>query len=214
MPTLLCFGDSNTYGTPPIIDPDAIIPRIAKRWPVVLQDILGWDVIEEGLPGRTFQFPCPMMGPHMDGRVGLFMALESHGPLDAIAIMLGTNDQKSHFDASAEEIVAGASFFLDVCLSDEMQERHGGFEPILIAPPCTKLTGPLAESFEGADKKSEAVTTGLKKLAEQRNVTFFDAGTVITNDPQDGIHFGEDAHSILGRALAAFIQVETAEDQS
>lgn len=209
MPTLLCFGDSNTYGSVPKTDRDALSERIAQRWPRVLKDALGWEVIEEGLPGRTFQFPCPMMGPHMDGRVGLFMALESHGPLDAIAIMLGTNDQKDHFEASAEEIVSGASFFLDVCLSDEMQARHGGFEPILIAPPCVKRRGPFAESFMGAEQKSPAITQGLKELAERREVTFFDAGEIVSVDEIDGIHFGEQAHIKLGQALAKFIEAET-----
>jgi lysophospholipase L1-like esterase len=194
------------------MDRDMRTPRIKQRWPVVLGQKLNWDIVEEGLPGRTFQFPCPMMGPHMDGRVGLFMALESHGPLDALAIMLGTNDQKEHFEASAEEIVAGAAFFLDVCLSDEMQERHGGFEPILIAPPRIALRGPFSDSFSGADKKTDAVTKGLRDLAEQREVTFFDAGRIISTDKIDGIHFDQDAHIQLGTALAEFILAETAED--
>jgi lysophospholipase L1-like esterase len=184
MPTILCFGDSNTYGVAPISDLERIEPRLQHRWPVIMADALGWDLVEEGLPGRTFQFPCPMMGPHMDGRIGLFIALESHGPIDAIAIMLGTNDQKAHFDSSPEEIVAGASFFLDVCLSEEMQSRHGGFEPILIA------------------------TDGLRALAEARDVTFFDAGSVIETAQIDGIHFGQEAHETLGGALSRFIQSE------
>jgi lysophospholipase L1-like esterase len=208
MPTLLCFGDSNTYGTTPITDRDAIAPRLEHRWPVTLGNVLGWDIIEEGLPGRTFQFPCPQMGPHMDGRVGLFMALESHGPLDAIAIMLGTNDQKDHFEASPEDIVAGAAFFLDVCLSDEMQMRHAGFEPILIAPPRIALRGPFAADFSNAADKTDAVTAGLKALADNRDVAFFDAGAVVESDAVDGIHFNQAAHIALGKALGSFILSE------
>ncbi len=210
MPTILCFGDSNTHGVAPLADFDNTSPRIARRWPVVMANALGWDLVEEGLPGRTFQFPCPVMGPHMDGRIGLFMALESHGPIDAIAIMLGTNDQKAHFEATPDDILAGAAFFLDVCLSDEMQTRHGGFEPILIAPPQPVERGPLAEEFAGANDKSQAVTNGLRALAEARDVTFFDAGSVIGTAQIDGIHFDEASHETLGNALAQFIISETA----
>jgi lysophospholipase L1-like esterase len=210
MPIILCFGDSNTYGLAPIVDFENQDPRYARRWPVVMAETLGWDLVEEGLPGRTFQFPCPMMGPHMDGRIGLFMALESHGPIDAVTIMLGTNDQKSHFDASPEEIVAGASFMLDVCLSDEMQTRHGGFEPILIAPPAPAERGLLAEEFAGANAKAQQVTDGLRQLAVARDITFFDAGSVVETSQIDGIHFDETAHGILGDAIARFIMDETA----
>jgi lysophospholipase L1-like esterase len=210
MPTILCFGDSNTYGVAPIADLEHVEPRLQRRWPVIMAEALGWDLVEEGLPGRTFQFPCPMMGPHMDGRMGLFMALESHGPIDAIAIMLGTNDQKAHFDASPDDIVAGASFFLDVCLSEEMQSRHGGFEPILIAPPCPVERGPLAEDFKGANTKAQSVTEGLRALAEAFDVTFFDASSVVETSQIDGIHFGQEAHETLGSALSHFIQSETA----
>lgn len=208
MPTLLCFGDSNTYGMLPISDRDLPRERAARRWPVVLGEKLKWDIVEEGLPGRTFAFPCPTMGPHMDGRVGLFIALESHGPIDAITIMLGTNDQKTHFDASPEDIVAGASFYLDVCLSEEMQARHGGFEPILIAPPHPVERGPLAEEFRDADAKAKAVSKALKELADARDVTFFDAASVIETDQVDGIHMNEASHIALGNALHAFILSE------
>lgn len=210
MPTILCFGDSNTHGLAPIVDFENQDPRYARRWPVVMAEMLAWDLVEEGLPGRTFQFPCPIMGPHMDGRIGLFMALESHGPIDAVTIMLGTNDQKAHFDASPAEIVAGASLLIDVCMSDEMQARHGGFEPILIAPPAPAERGLLADEFVGANTKAEQVTEGLRDLALARDVTFFNAGSVIETSQTDGIHFDEAAHEILGKAIAQFIIDETA----
>ena len=54
--TLLCFGDSNTHGTPPIT-----LPRVparhdsATRWPGVTLEALGpgWSLVEEGLPPQN-----------------------------------------------------------------------------------------------------------------------------------------------------------------
>lgn len=211
MPTILTFGDSNTYGTTPMRNAEDRQPRIRARWPVVMANTLGWSLVEEGLPGRTTRYPSPIMGPHMDGRIGLFIALESHGPIDALTIMLGTNDLKVHFDATPQDVADGAAFLLDVALSDEMQARHGGFEPILIAPPRPFEAGPFAEEFAGADEKGARLADALRAVAEARDIPFFDANSVISCSEVDGIHFDADAHGVLGRAMAAFIQSEIAD---
>ncbi|GAA3870014.1 SGNH/GDSL hydrolase family protein [Celeribacter arenosi] len=211
MPTLLCFGDSNTWGAVPMVDRDAPEPRMTRRWPVVAGEALGWTVIEEGLPGRTTTRPCPVMGPHMDGRIGLFIALESHGPIDALAIMLGTNDFKAHFDMTAEDVARGAALLLDIALSDEMQSRHAGFEPFLIAPPRPFEAGVFTEEFAGAGEKATGLADLYAKVASERDVAFFDAGSVISCDPVDGIHFGAQAHVTLGTAVADFITSELAD---
>ena len=97
MPTIMTFGDSNTHGTPPIVT-RGLYARFPAgvRWPTVMAASLGpdWHLVEEGLPGRTTCFSDPLMGPYMDGPTGLRIALESHGPLDVLTIMLGTNDTK------------------------------------------------------------------------------------------------------------------------
>ena len=208
MPTLLCFGDSNTHGTQPMRERPSPLPRLARRWPVVTAEKLGWQLIEEGLPGRTFAFPDPEKGPHMDGRLGLFVALESHGPIDALIIMLGTNDLKAHFDASPDEIAAAAAFHLDVALSDEMQGLHGGFEPILIIPPAPFAAGVMADVYAGAAEKTAALADALLAVAQTRDVACFNANDVIAVSKTDGVHFGETAHDTLGQAVAEFILSE------
>jgi lysophospholipase L1-like esterase len=52
--TVLCFGDSNTHGTPGD-DPEYRRLPIDQRWTGRLQRLLsdGYHVIEEGLGGRT-----------------------------------------------------------------------------------------------------------------------------------------------------------------
>lgn len=212
MPTILTFGDSNTHGTQPMVTRPSPLPRHTRRWPVVMGEALGWDVIAEGLPGRTFAFPDPEMGPHMDGRIGLFIALESHGPIDALTIMLGTNDMKSYFEATPEQIAANCAFHLDVALSEEMQDRHGGFEPFLILPPKPFATGCLAERYEGAEDKADAVLDAMRAEANARDVAVFDANSVISVSDTDGVHFGAEAHDALGKAVAEFILSEIVEE--
>ena len=90
MKTILCYGDSNTYGLMP--DSPDRYPRDV-RWTGILQKKLGEDyyVIEEGLSGRTTLWDDPIE-EHKNGKKYLLPCLETHKPLDLVVIMLGTND--------------------------------------------------------------------------------------------------------------------------
>jgi lysophospholipase L1-like esterase len=205
MPILMTFGDSNTYGALPIrVEGERRRLASDARWPGVCHAALGagWALVEEGLPGRTLARPDAEMGPHMDGRVGLMIALESHGPLDVMTLMLGTNDLKIQFDVPPEVIAADAGVLLDICLSEEMQERHGGFEVLLIAPPPVLEPGPIADKFTGAAANSLRFADLYRAAAAARQVAFLDAGTLIESSPVDGIHYDADMHLRLGNAVA------------
>ena len=205
MPVLLTFGDSNTHGTPPIID-RAEYRRFGAgvRWPTVTHAALGagWELAEEGLPGRTAQYDDPVMGDIMNGRPALRMALQSPGPIDVMTLMLGTNDVKTRFATQPEQVVAGIAGLLDVAMSLEYQARHGGFRILLICPPPVVETGPIKTEFWGGAARSQALAPLYANLARSRGVGFLDAGQVIAVSPIDGVHFDEDAHAKLGRAVA------------
>ena len=67
MKTVLCYGDSNTWGYNA-----ATAERFGphERWTGVLQAGLGpaYRVIEEGLNGRTTVWPDPVEGEHKNGK--------------------------------------------------------------------------------------------------------------------------------------------------
>ena len=80
MNTVLCYGDSNTWGYAP-----ATRRRYAPdvRWTGVLADRLGggYRVIEEGLNGRTTRWDDPIeLG--RNGLTYLRPCVESHNPID------------------------------------------------------------------------------------------------------------------------------------
>ena len=209
MPVLLTFGDSNTHGSQPI-PPDGTRARLgpSDRWPGVAAAALGpeWRLIEEGLPGRTAQFPDPVIGPHMDGRIGLRIALMSHAPFDVLAIMLGTNDVKARFCATADAVAGGIAGLLDIALHADTLVRTGPFKVLLIAPPPVEEAGVLAGEFWGGAAKSRALAPILEQLAAARGVGFLDAGQVIRVSPVDGVHYGPAEHAGLGAAVAAAVR--------
>ena len=208
MPTVLTFGDSNTHGTPPIVDLGVYQRFDAEtRWPTRMQALLGpdWLLVEEGLPGRTAQFSDPVMGAHMDGRDGLKTALQSHGPIDVLVLMLGTNDVKTRYGASAHKVTGGIAALLDIALGAEMQTRHGGFRVLLICPPGVEEVGLFVGELFGAAAVSRALPGLYAALAARRGTGFLDAAGVIAVSPVDGVHFEPQAHADLAVAVAAAV---------
>jgi lysophospholipase L1-like esterase len=83
---------------------------INLHWPGILQSKLGtnYEVIEEGLGGRTTMFDDPRPEfPERNGLKVLPIILETHLPLDYVILMLGTTDTKEMMVLNAEKIAEG-----------------------------------------------------------------------------------------------------------
>jgi lysophospholipase L1-like esterase len=207
--TVMTFGDSNTYGTPPA-HARGEYRRFGPqtRWPTVMQAALGdnWDLVEDGLPGRTTNRADPVMGAHMDGQLGLRIALESSGPIDLLVIMLGTNDLQTLHAATVDQVVGGLAGLLAIARSEPYQLRHEGFEIMLIAPPLVLEQGTFRDGLLGAHEKSRDLPFAIAQLADHCGVDFLDAGAHIKPSPLDGVHFEAEDHVTLGHAVAAKIE--------
>lgn len=205
--TILCFGDSNTWGHNP-----ANMRRIAyeKRWPTVLQERLGkgYLVIPEGLNGRTTVFEDPL-APHRSGIAFLPMVLETHAPIDLVVLMLGTNDVKHYFGASAEQSALGLRRLVMTVLGSEAGPEGGAPELLVLASvPLSAFDREMLPHFapeEEAIAKSKALASAYRGVAEEFGLWFFDAGSVVAAAGVDGVHLDEEGHLKLGEALAAWI---------
>ena len=103
---ILCFGDSNTWG---YCADDASRFDEDVRWTGLLAKMLGdgYTVIEEGQNGRTTVWDDPVEN-RLAGLTYLWPCMESHAPFDLIIIMLGTNDTKTYFSMTAQNIADAA----------------------------------------------------------------------------------------------------------
>lgn len=209
--SVLCFGDSNTWGAVPVADWDSIA-RFAphERWTGVLQQRLGpaWQVIAEGLPARTTVLDDPVDGPHFSGITYLRPCLLSHTPLDGIVLMLGTNDLKRRFNLVAEDVAVGIDRLLkEIKNSDTLV---GGMDNVLvICPPPLKIRGVFSVMFEGGDAKSQTLAPYLQEIALSHGARFLDAGAIIVSSEIDGIHLDLGEHRKLGEAVAEVILGQT-----
>ena len=209
MKTILCYGDSNTWGWDPVNQ-----TRYARdeRWPGVLRLELGegYEIIEEGLPGRTTVMDDPieawMIDSYMNGRKYLLPCLGSHKPLDLVIIMLGTNDLKGRFSLSAFDIAEGAGKLVDIVQRSAAGPGGGPPEVLFIAPPpLAKLTD-FADMFTRGAAESARFSEQYRRVAEFYECDLLDAGEHIVSSDVDGVHFEPSEHRKLGMAVAAKVR--------
>ena len=208
MKSVLCYGDSNTWGAATVARPD---DRYApdERWPGVLRHNLGadWLVLEEGLGGRTTVSDDPVeFNPDKNGARFLPVALHTHKPLDAVVIMLGTNDMKARFHKSAWEVAQGVGVLVQLVQASASGRNGGTPEILVVCPPVILDRLPLhADLFAGAPATSRDLAKQYRAVAAERGVHFLDAGTVAKSSVVDGFHLDPDAHLAIGKAVAGVI---------
>lgn len=204
--TIVCFGDSNTHGMDPVGG-----ERLARdvRWPGVMRAALGegYEVIEEALNGRTTVWDSPLE-PGRQGLAYLAPCLLSHAPVDLLIIMLGTNDTKRIFGLTAAEIAGGASRLVDVARGTLSGPGGGPPRVLLVAPvPLGETTAQSELWGFGSSRAGSERLAGLYRLvATAAGIDFFDAGSVASVSPADGVHLDAAAHAALGAALAGVVR--------
>ena len=207
--TIVCFGDSNTFGVVPSLvrgGGHRFAPE--RRWPGVMRKALGdgFDIIEEGHPGRTTVHDDPIDGAHHNGRKALPIVLESQAPIDLLILMLGINDLKLRFSVSASDIIDS----MEILINDIRQSSagHGGQPPaiLLVCPPPLRELGRLADMLTGAAAKSADFPAQFLDLSRRTDVLFLDAAALVEVSAVDGIHLDGESHKILGLAMARLIK--------
>ena len=210
---VLVFGDSITWGWLPKAP---IVPTVRHaeedRWPSIMQAALGegYEVITEGLSGRTTNVDDPNAAGLMNGAEYLDSALMSHAPLDLVVIMLGTNDTKTYLDRSPLEIGLGMGELINIVQEGSglgwYEYENEAPEVLVISPPPlgAKIDPGAAEIFEGSQDKIAALPAIYRGIADAAGAHFFDAASVVDVDEVgvDGIHLVVDGNADLGEAVA------------
>ena len=210
MINILCFGDSNTHGR----IPGTINGRYEKdiRWTGRLQILLGpdYNVIEEGLGGRTAAFNDPI-DLHMSGKDYLVPCLHSHRPLDFVILSLGTNDMKKRFSLPPIDISIAIENLIRIIKSSDCGRQGSVPKIIVIAPPILKDVndGRFHEMFEDGFDKSCRLLPFLIDLAQKENVRLINTEGRASVSNIDGIHFDSENHRIIAELIANEIRKMT-----
>lgn len=204
MKTVLCYGDSNTYGYIPGTHGERYSAQI--RWPRQLGALLGedYEVVEEGLSGRTTAF-SDNIEPYRCGLDYILPCLISHEPVDLLIIMLGGNDTKDRFHVSAEEIGYGLEELI-MKVAGYYHFREQTPKILVVAPVPLGSAGDGIEFSELSRQKSLRLPAIFEETAQRFGCAFFDAGSVIHELGCDDIHFTPEGHRQLAQTLAPVVE--------
>jgi lysophospholipase L1-like esterase len=185
--TVVCFGDSNTWGHVPGSDAERY-PRDV-RWPARLAAALAEEaeVIAEGLPGRTATIESPVA----EGRNGLpylVPCLRSHAPVDVLVIYLGTNDAYW-----LEPIMVARSIgrLVKVARATEAGPDGGAPAVLVVCPP------PFGE---------HELAPPFREVCDQLGCDLLELEGIATYSELDGAHLEESGHLAVAASVEARVR--------
>lgn len=207
MKTVLCYGDSLTWG----YNPDGPSRHAFEdRWPSVLQEELGAsvEIIADGLNGRTTAYDDHLAGEDRNGARTLPVALGAHSPLDLVVIMLGANDMKPWIHGNAFVSRHGMARLAQIVRTHPYQLDASAPKLLIVSPPPISETDNVdfTAAFAGGIEASAHLAGQYAVLAEEIGCAFFDAGTVAKTSPLDGIHLDAENTRKIGKALAPAVR--------
>jgi lysophospholipase L1-like esterase len=205
MKTVLCFGDSNTWGHRP--DGSGRY-ALNEYWPGVMEAVLGdgFRVLVEGLGGRTTVHNDPIDGAHLNGLTYLTPCLASQKPIGLVVIMLGTNDLKHRFGVLADDIARAAGKLVQHVQQSDAGPQGRAPAVLLVAPAPILEVGAVGIRFTGGQAKSQLFGATYASAADELGCHFLNAGDHIVSSQVDGIHLDVEAHLELGNVIAKHVR--------
>jgi len=195
MKRILCIGDSNTFGHDPRSRTGERYGE-DQRWTCLLRredrEILNW--------GRNGKCIC-----RETEFAALGERLRAAGAVDAVTVMLGTNDLLRGADAG--EAAARMEKLLRFLAENVMDARL-----ILIAPP-PMAPGAWVPTRE-LIRQSRRMTEAYRDLADALGLVFADAGEWGVEPAFDGVHFTAEGHAAFARGLSALLDGSPSEKEA
>lgn len=184
--TIICFGDSNTYG----YDSRSFLgDRYPEdgRWPEILDARTAWTVRNFGKNGRCIPYFLPEITYVCDR---LTQWKDEASPV-WLWIMLGTNDILHNPQMTAESVTERMERFLKKIM--EREEIRNGSIRIRLISPVHLRRGQWVETDERC-RESERLDDCYRGLAGKLGIAFTCAGDWDIPVLFDGVHFSEDGH--------------------
>jgi lysophospholipase L1-like esterase len=214
MKTIVCYGDSNTWGyIPKTEQTDWADNRYDKeiRWPGVLQKALGsnYCIEEEGLNGRTTIFNDPL-DQRRNGLAYIDTCLLTKMPVDMVILMLGTNDVKEYLGAPAFLIARGIGMLIERIQAGKYGPSSTSPKVLLISPPHLGKgihKAWLGNEFgNGCLEKDAELSKYYQQISRQYGTVFLDASKFTQISELDCVHIDAENHEKLGIQIACMVQ--------
>jgi lysophospholipase L1-like esterase len=188
MKRILAYGDSNTWGQ---MAYDGRYEEI-KQWCNMLeQPNVDRRVVQEGLCARVagaYETKFPVLNGQTPFEAIFLSAL----PLDAVIIALGTNDLKSRYKRTAEDIVNDLLWYRDKIEGIKDTMKSDNIKVIYFAPAN------FTDNKDYFDAE-ESLRLEVIKLLQEKAENVVVANNLLMSE--DGVHYSEEAHSEVAKIL-------------
>jgi lysophospholipase L1-like esterase len=181
--TIICYGDSNTYGYDPRLGGGGRYPE-GERWVDILAEKLGCRMENQGLCGRSI----PSMQSQIRHIKSQLEEWRHISPEYQIWVMLGTNDLLMGKSNTASEVAGRMKNFLEAILCFDVNAS----DILLIAPP--KMCRGTWVEGDWLVEESKKLGTEYGALANDLGIRFTDAGKWDLDLCFDGVHLSEAGH--------------------
>ena len=197
---ILIYGDSNTWGWVPNINGYSknYVPKqynLEDIWwyPLTVNN----EVIVNGLPGRAINNDNPWLEGRNASKT-IIKDLNELKDIDLMIVQLGTNDCKSRYNLSAEDITDSIDRFLKMCRSIL------NCNIVLISPALIKEGNKVTDKYYlGAEEKSRELDLCYRKLAQKDNIGF--VSSLDLDVGEDGEHLTLNGHKYLSNKVVCEI---------
>ena len=208
--TVVCYGDSNTWGYTP---GSGVRFDEKTRWTGRLQTLLGkeYRVAECGMNARTTSFDDPFRD-YLNGRHGLVHCMVAAKPVDLLIISLGTNDLKY---GTVYRSAKGLDALLDVAV--HANTYMPGSSPVYRDEPRIRVISPIAlheeldRKFPGHEMNgklddSRKFAAVYREVCQKWQVYFLDAAQTASASEIDCVHMDAVSHAALTEEVYHAVQ--------
>lgn len=193
---ILCYGDSNTWGYVPNVNgysKNAIMEQYNEKdcwWYGLKQDN---ELFVDGLCGRCIAHENRWL-KNRNAMQTITQDLANYLNLDLIIVQLGTNDCKSEYDETPEQIAKNIANLLAEI------EKVSDAKIAIISPAIIREDTKITQKFYvGAENKSKKVDKLYKKLAQENNYIFISGADLEVGE--DGEHLTKLGHKQLAQKV-------------
>lgn len=194
---ILCFGDSNTYGSLPFKYQRY---SVNQRWTGLLQDKLNlisndlthYEIIEEGLSARTAG-DLDLKTARTNGLNYFLPCIISQYPFKVVIISLGTNDFKTKYSRTSKQIYTDLMQYKQLVHSN----FPGEIKLLFITPASISVE---IDGFKGYNQKLADLVILLNESKERDNFEVLDLSSLIVTG-EDFLHFSLDDHKQVADSI-------------
>ena len=197
------YGDSNVWG----YMPEGGRIKAQDRFPFQAGRMLpGCEIVECGLNGRCTAYSHEVFSPALLGGATFRAEFAKALPVDALVIMLGTNDVMDPLNFTARKIAGN----LQRMIREAREAAGPDLAVLLVCPPPLPTRGVWElVGMYGCEKDllEQDLAPALAKAAAEEGAHFLDAKASVPEfDAEDGFHLSVDSHRSLGRACGEVLR--------